>query len=75
MSFANAWGSAWGASGSGSSETIIVDSFGLEISMEESIFEELQEFELNLELQEYTVTIEEGQLVFSEDQTIILEVE
>lgn len=75
MSFANAWGSAWGASGSGSSETIIVDSFGLEISMEESIFEELQEFELNLELQEYTVTIEEGQLVFSENQTIILEVE
>ena len=75
MSFANAWGSAWGSSGSGSSETIIVDSFGLEISMEESIFEELQEFELNLELQEYTVTIEEGQLVFSENQTIILEVE
>lgn len=72
MSFANAWGDSWGSSGS--SETIIVDSFGLDITMEEIIFEEPAQFEVYLENQEFVVEQEEHTIV-SEEQEFTLEVE
>ena len=69
----SSWGKSWGG-GSGSSETIIVDSFGLDVSMEEIIFEEPQEFEISLDEYEYTVEQEEH-IVVSEDQEFTIELE
>jgi hypothetical protein len=73
MSFANAWGSAWGASGSGASETIIVDSFGLEVSMEEVVFEEAPEYEISLNCDDYILNGEETVLT-AEEQEYLLEI-
>lgn len=73
MSFANAWGSAWGASGSGSSETIIVDSFGLEASMEQVVFEEAPEYEISLNCDDYILNGEETVLT-AEEQEYLLEI-
>ena len=73
MSFANAWGSAWGSSGSGSSETIIVDSFGLEASMEEVVFEENQGYEISMNYDEYSLDYEETVLT-AEEQELLLEI-
>ena len=73
MSFANAWGSSWGASGSGTTETIIVDSFGLEASMEEVVFEETQGYEISLNYDEYTLDYQETVLT-AEEQEFLLEV-
>ena len=72
MSFANAWGSAWGSSGSG--QTIIIDSFGLEVSMEDTIFEEPQEFYIIMDTQELLIEQEES-IIVSENQEFILELE
>ena len=69
----SSWGKSWGG-GSGSSETIIVDSFGLDVSMEEVVFEESQEFEIFLDESEYTVEQEEH-IVVSEDQEFTIELE
>lgn len=73
MSFANAWGSSWGASGSGTSETIIVDSFGLEVSMEQVVFEEAPEYDIYLNYDEYSLDYEETVLT-AEEQEFLLEI-
>ena len=73
MSFANAWGSAWGASGSGTSETIVVDSFGLEVSMESVVFEESPEYEISLNYDEYSLDYEET-ILTAEEQEFLLEI-
>lgn len=72
MSFANAWGNSWGSSGSG--QTIIVDSFGLEVSMEETVFEEPQEFDIIMDTNELLIEQEET-IIVSENQEFILELE
>ena len=72
MSFASAWGNSWGFSGSG--QTIIVDSFGLEVSMEETVFEEPQEFDIITDTQELLIEQEET-IIVSENQEFILELE
>ena len=73
MSFANAWGSAWGASGSGTSETIVVDSFGLEVSMEQVVFEENQGYEISINYDEYSLDYEETVLT-TEEKEFLLEI-
>lgn len=72
MSFANAWGSSWGASGS--SGTVIVDSFQLELGVEETILVETQEFGVSLDIQEYVIEIEEN-LLENEDSSFSLSAE
>lgn len=69
----SSWGKSWGG-GSGSSETIIVDSFNLEVSMEEVIFEEQQEYDIILDSQELTIE-QDDQILFSEEQEFVLELE
>lgn len=72
MSFANAWGSSWGSSGS--SGTVIVDSFQLELGVEETILVETQEFGVSLDIQEYVIEIEEN-LLENEDSSFSLSAE
>ena len=69
----SSWGKSWGG-GSGSSETIIVDSFNLEVSMEEVIFEEQQEYDIILDSQELAIE-QDDQILFSEEQEFVLELE
>ena len=74
MSFANAWGSYWGSSGTGTSETIIVDSYGLDISMEEAIFENTTEFVIEMDMAEISLE-QEDQVLSVEDSSFVLEME
>ena len=69
----SSWGKSWGG-GEGTSETIIVDSFNLEVSVEQVIFEELQEFEISMDSQEFSIEQEE-QVIVSEVQEFVLELE
>lgn len=69
----SSWGKSWGG-GSGTSETIIVDSFSLEVSMEESVFEDQQEYEILLEPSDFTIE-QEDQEITTEEQTFLLEME
>lgn len=68
----SSWGKSWG--GGGTSETIIVDSFGLDISMEEVVFEESQEFEVVLDSSELSVEQEDA-IIFAEEEEFTLELE
>ena len=70
----SSWGKSWGG-GTGTSETIIVDSFGLEVSMEEVVFEEPQEFEISLETIELFMDIENKEIASEEPQEFIVELE
>jgi hypothetical protein len=69
----SSWGKSWGG-GEGTSETIIVDSFNLEVSVEQVIFEEPQEFEIIMDTQEFSIEQEE-QVIVSEVQEFVLELE
>jgi hypothetical protein len=69
----SSWGKSWGG-GEGTSETIIVDSFNLEVSVEQVIFEEPQEFEIIMDAQEFSIEQEE-QVIVSEVQEFVLELE
>ena len=69
----SSWGKSWGG-GTGTSETIIVDSFGLDISTEEALFEEPQEFEIVLDASDLSIEQEDVQ-VFTEEFTLELEVD
>ena len=68
----SSWGKSWG--GGGTSKTIIVDSFGLDISMEEVVFEESQEFEVVLDSSELSVEQEDA-IIFAEEEEFTLELE
>ena len=69
----SSWGKSWGG-GTGTSETIIVDSFGLDISMEEVVFEDSQEFEVVLDSSELSVD-QDDIIIFAEEEEFDLEME
>ena len=72
-------GTAWehlnSQEGGGTGETIIVDSFGLEVSMEEVIFEQSQEFTISLDSSDLVVDMENQIISSEEPQEFIVELE